>query len=1010
MSKTPFLHLLPPRLAKTAQRLSERIWTVDDTPLDIYATPPTSVHYSHAERGGDFLPVTDFPHYWGRSFDQRWFRIDLGDGGLKGFTHLAWRDRGEATVYLDGVPVGGVDPGHPFVALSEGFRELHIESICCRTGIWVHNETQGIDDRGSRLEGAFLARRDEVAWTAYYDYLVLWELCVWLAGQDRDLERPDLFSSPMRVRENWFTIDPLVRILVDGLDRAVDVYDREGPAALSEALRPLYRRVRGGLGDLRATVTGHAHIDLVWLWPERIGEAKAVHTFANVESLMRRYPEFIFGYSQPASYRAVGRRSPELMERVGARVAEGRWEPVGALEVECDTHLPCGEALARNLLLGQAEFQRMTGSPSRVVWLPDVFGYSACLPRLMAEAGVEFFYTTKLAWSTYERFPYTSFRWRGHDGTEITSHVMGYDQDYNSHGTIAHLCNPMRAHRQVHVHPEVLIPTGYGDGGGGPTEEMCERIRRSADLAGVPATGWGRIDQFFERLRESESELPVWDGEIFLEFHRGVFTTHVAVKQVFRALERGLQTLEAAHCATGRGVIDPHFWRRLVFSQFHDDIPGSSIIEVYEEGLAERGALIERALGEAAECFGKDGEAACFNPLPLPVKHRTANGLLEIGPLGVEKQTSAREASPEESCHAEEGAFYNNRCRLTWDRAGRISGLSFDGREVPLCGATGILRVYPDHPALFEAWDIDRNSVGAPLPCAGEARFIGVEESALRCVVRFHQPLTERSTAEFSYEIEAGSPVVRIEIVVDWADDEKLLRWEAATGYRTAPARYGAPFGSVTRPQKPGRLSTEAVFEVPGSRWMVVGDEGETNAVALTTKDRYGFGCHDGVAHCTLLRSALITETRTNRPLRSPAYDHTHSDHGRHHFSLALASGRLDAPCDEQPAALADTLFTDFLPVRTEGCSSFPLPQWSGGATVVPSWMKPAEDGQGWILRMHETRGQRGSLRLEDSRSWKIERVDLREQSGKNWNPGEELSFTPCDLISLRLRPRPTGA
>lgn len=1004
--KTPFLHLLPPRLAKTVERLKASIWTVSGESLPISAAPATDAHSPFSQRPVSCEPIRDFPHFWGRSFQQRWFTIGAAPSDLGSFTHLLWKDRGEATLYVDGMPWGGFDPGHPYVELPVSFSGLLVESICCRTGIWVHNESQGIDDRGSCLEGAFLARRDEAAWQAYYDFVVLWELLEWTAKNDRDLVHPELFSSPMRVREHWWMIHPLVRILVDGLDRAVDVYDREGAAALSAALRPLYEKVRGGLTGTRATLTGHAHIDLVWLWPERIGEAKAVHTFANVESLMRKYPEFVFGYSQPASYRAVARRSPELMDRVAARVAEGRWEPVGALEIEADTHMPCGEALVRNFLLGQAEFVRLTGSPSKVVWLPDVFGYSACLPRLMAEYGVEFFYTTKLAWSTYERFPYTSFRWRGHDGTEILSHIMGCHQDYNNHATITHLVNPLRGHRQVHLHPDVLIPTGYGDGGGGPTEDMCERVRRSADLAGVPSASWGRIDAFFERMRPAAAELPVWEGEMYLEFHRGVFTTHVAVKQTFRAFERALQTLEAAHCVTGRGSIDPHYWQRLVFSQFHDDIPGSSIIEVYEEGLAERRALIAKAEKEAAACFGSGEPDALFNPLALPVTRVLPDGLLTVPPLGVAGKSEVRPANEAEACRRSGNSFENNRCRIEWNADGEILALAFDGQPAPLLPGAGSLRVYPDHPALFEAWDIDRNSVGVPLPPAGKPELIAIEESPLRMAVRFGQQLTPRSRAEFSYVLEAAGPVVRLEIEVDWADDEALLRWECPTGYRGQSARYGAPFGSVTRPQRPGPLATEAQFEVPGSRWMVCGHDGEHDALALITKDRYGFGCADGTLHCTLLRSALITETKTNRPLRSPHYTHTHSDHGRHHFSLALASGRMDAAREEQPAALADALFTPCLPAASDALAESGFLGLDGAPSLIPAWAKPAQNGNGWILRLHETRGQRGTAQIRLADGWSAQKTNLPETGHAPLPEGNRIDFCPQDLISLRLRNR----
>ena len=365
-----------------------------------------------------------------------------------------------------------------------------------------------------------------------------------------------------------------------------------------------------------AVLTGHAHIDLVWLWPERVGEFKAVHTFATANRLMESYPEMRFGYSQPASYAAVARRSPALGNVVRRRIRQGVWEPIGATEVESDTLMACGEALARSFLLGQEGFRALTGKPSPVLWLPDVFGYAGCLPQLMCETGVKGFFTTKLTWNAVNRFPYSSFVWAGNDGSEVVAHIC-QDNGYNQNATPVELRRGAETHRQCDVHPEFLAPTGFGDGGGGVTEEMCERARRVASLSGLPPARWGRIDEFFARLEARKSQLPAYHGELYLEYHRGTFTTHGDVKAAFRDVERALQVHEAARCARGGKPIDPAPWHRIVFAQFHDYIPGSSIHEVYAEGKAEHAALAESARRQARlELSEKKGGEALFNPLP----------------------------------------------------------------------------------------------------------------------------------------------------------------------------------------------------------------------------------------------------------------------------------------------------------------------------------------------------------------------------------------------------------
>ncbi len=1003
MDKTPYLHLLPPRIGQAISRLRASIWTVDTTCLPLEAGLATRDHVAYGERPRDLERVEAYPQYWGRLFDQRWFRIGLEPDAVGAFTHLVWRDEGEATLYVDGVPVGGFDPGHKYVELPGKWDEMWVEATCCRTGIWVGNEPQGISEGGSRLQGAFLAKRDEAAWKVLHDFLVLWDVAEMLAKREPELVRPDRFASSMHLRESWMGIDPLVRILVGGLDRAVDALDNGGPEAAAAPLAELFERVRGALPGVRVTATGHAHIDLVWLWPERMGEAKAVHTFSNAESLLRRYPDFVFGYSQPASYRAVERRSPELMERVRARISEGRWEPVGAMEVESDTNMACGEALARSLLLGQEEFLRLTGSPSRVVWLPDVFGYCAALPRLMRETGVDFFYTTKLAWSTVTKFPFTSFRWRGHDGAEVIAHVMGCDQGYNAWGLPSDMVDPVRAHRQVDVHPEVLVPVGFGDGGGGPTEEMCERMRRYADLAGVPSARWGRIDEFFERLRPVADRLPVWDGEIYLEFHRGVLTTHVAVKQNFRHLERALQVEEAARAVTGTGQASVETWRRLVFAQFHDYIPGSSIIEVYEEGIPEREALAAASRAEAIDALGGTG-AALFNPLALSqsVLFEERDAVLTLPPLSVRTDEEAQPVREDQICRWDGRVLTNGRVEAELTTGGQMAALRFDGQSVVLAEPLGQLRCFKDHPAIFEAWDIDRNTLANPLPLAGVATLVsaGARRSAGGAV--YDVALTEKSRARVIYRVEAGLPVLKIRYEIEWHDDEMLLQAVFPTAYAGQQARFGAPFGSVLRPQRSRSLAADAQFEVPASRWAVVMDDGEAEGLALITQDRYGFGCRDGELHTSLVRSAKVTDADHHVALRNPRYTHRFSDHGSHVFEIALAWGGREVVREEQPAALADLLFTGSLPCAGQGAADLGL-NLEGGTSLVPAWVKPANDGRGLVLRLHETRGLRGKVRLSFAEGWQAERTNLKEEPGEPIAPGAALAFGPCELISVRV-------
>ncbi|MEM1099633.1 MAG: alpha-mannosidase, partial [Planctomycetota bacterium] len=382
LAPTHFHQFVLPRLAQGRDRLASMIWRVSGEALPVARTLPTSVHRNLADVSADeFQPVGETSLYWGKLFDQCWWRVELPTESSA--RYLKWCDQGEATVYAHGVPVYGIDPGHLYAPLPEGVRELTIESLCARTGIWVDGAEHGLDaEKGSHFQGAYLAERDEDAWHAWHDLDVLMQVMELLEKPEYQ-ENRGLWGRG-GYRPELTAADPLLRRLIHRTNEAIDVLDARGVAACRAVLAKIYGDYPAAPDAMKAVLTGHAHVDLVWLWPERAGEFKAVHSFANALHMLKQYPETTFGYSQPASYEAVERRSPALIQGVKQQIGEGRWEPTGAMYVESDVQLPCGEALVRAFQLGQQGFKELQGHESRCVWLPDVFGYSACMPTIMA--------------------------------------------------------------------------------------------------------------------------------------------------------------------------------------------------------------------------------------------------------------------------------------------------------------------------------------------------------------------------------------------------------------------------------------------------------------------------------------------------------------------------------------------------------------------------------------------------------------------------------------------------
>lgn len=1005
-STNPFLQLAMPRTLKTLGRLKESIWTRAGEVECSFGGNSSDPQSFAAAVKQPFKPV-QLPFVWGQVFDQGWFELSISNWIEDGW--LLWRDDGEGTLYVDGVPFYGFDVAHRFCPLPRKPARLHMESLCLQSAIW-HPEATLLGPAGSRLTQASVYRRNDVAWDLYHDFLVLTDLVT------EELRKEGLLAPPdCGVGAGWQPslerIPVMVRTLLRGLDDAVNALDSGGlPAAKRETVR-LFSWLAGRSERQKAILTGHAHIDLVWLWPEKNTYYKGRHTFATMTNLMERYPEFRFNASQPALYEAIESDSPALMEKVRERIRLGQWEALGAMYVESDTLMACGEALARSFLLGQSEFTALQGHPSPVLWLPDVFGYSACLPQIMRESGVEYFFTTKLTWSNINRFPHSSFVWRGHDGSEVLVHVT-QETGYNQSATVKELRQASLGHRQSDIHPEFLAPTGFGDGGGGVTEEMCERARRLKDVAGMPEATWGSVAEFFERMSASRPRLPVWQGELYLEYHRGTLTSHSDLKHCFRAGERALQTHEAVRVATQGRALDSAAWKRMVFSQFHDFIPGSSIWEVYEEGCAELTALAAQELqASREELHQKNGREALFNPLPLERVQvlEGAKKAVRLGPVSGAPVENLPEVLAQSPVMVSTSSLGNSRLKVDFDSLGRITCMVLDGREVAQAAPMGEIMLYPDFPHNYEAWDIDRQTLSLGQPVETSCEIETTQHGPLEASLSFRRKLGEKSEIKTTYRLNAFESSLRIDCEVDWHESQTLLKMLFPTAYSGKYARFGTPFGSVLRDQHPGDLRAEAMFESAASRWLQVGYDSGDEALAIITEAKYGVSCREGLVGVSLLRGVKVTgEDLSYKPLmpggiRRGGARETLTDQGTHHIRLALAPQHPNLSREESAAALADLLFTPNLAYHGETVSAG-LQGLEGGDSLIPCWCKPAELANGWVLRLHEVSGRSGKVRLKLDAGHTAERTNLLENCCKPLNKDLSFEFRPYELISIAIR------
>ncbi|MFP4977588.1 alpha-mannosidase [Paenibacillus sp. CN-4] len=416
--------------------------------------------------------------------------------------------------------------------------------------------------------------------------------------------------------------------LIGALHEAMDAFVRLSPGGTErgEAIADIETRLRertreiGGNAEGLIHMVGQSHIDIAWLWPARETVRKTSRTFSTVNALMDEYPEYRYAQSQPLLFEYLKTNDPVLYEKVKARIREGRWELVGGMWIEPDLNLPSGESLMRQMLYGQRFYEEEFGLRSDIEWLPDTFGYSASLPQILKHGGIRYFMTTKLGWNDTNVFPYDLFHWVGIDGTPMLSYL---NHGVNENTLPKDVHDHWQSFREKERHAEQMLLYGHGDGGGGVTREMLEYIDRADLMVGQPVSQYSTARAFFDRIEEAQPKLPQWQGDLYLELHRGTYTTHARNKRHNRKAEilyreaevwltlavAGNLLPETAASEVKREIHDG--WKLILLNQFHDIIPGSAITEAYETSEKEYSEVFR--LGSSALGAGLQALAASID-------------------------------------------------------------------------------------------------------------------------------------------------------------------------------------------------------------------------------------------------------------------------------------------------------------------------------------------------------------------------------------------------------------
>ncbi len=788
----------------------------------------------------------------------------------------------------------------------------------------------------------------------------------------------------------------------------------------------------------RLAVTGHAHLDLAWLWPLAETRRKARRTFSSVLGLMDRYEDFTFNQSSAQLYAWVEEDDPTLFERMEERISEGRWETVGGMWCEPDCQIPSGESFVRQLLHGQRYFEQKFGRRSTVAWLPDAFGFSPGIPQLLRGAGIYGFYTAKLKWSASNRFPHDLFEWEGIDGSRVTAHfTRNPGMDYNGDIAPFDLLGVWRNFGGKRRHPESLVPFGWGDGGGGPSEEMLESYARFQEFPALPRLRMSRVDEFFESL--PAGGLPKWAGELYLELHRGTLTTQGLVKKLNREAEHRLMEAEAfATLAHLDGAEYPakeldRLWKTLLLNQFHDILPGSSISEVYEEAREQLRDVVGGAkkLRDAALRSPADGAEdgntlfvanAGLAPRPLSVllpegvsavagngellpAQRTAEGLLVHAPdvlvpglgwcgLRVVEDDESWEVRPRIQVDSPDAGvvFENEILRVEIGADGTLHRV-YDkekDREVLLDGRGNQLWAYVDKPANWDAWDVDEDYELAGEEVSAVEKVEVIEDGPLRASVRVERRWRSSRIAQ-TYRLCAGSRRLDMVTEIDWHEREILLRALFPLDVRSQTATFETMYGAHERPTHRNTSWDAARFEVSAHRFADLSEPGY--GVALLNDGKYGHSARDNVLGISLLRS--------------PMYPDPFADEGAHRFTYSL----FPHPGDWTEAGVVEEAFALNSPlVAIPGSAAISEAGFvsAEGLKLALGSLKRSEDGRGVILRLYEPHGARGTSVVRFAREvLGAERVNLLEEADGEPVAIEDgvvrFEVRPFEVVTLRV-------
>lgn len=798
---------------------------------------------------------------------------------------------------------------------------------------------------------------------------------------------------------------------------------------------------------------GHTHIDVAWKWPLRQTREKAVRSFSTVLYLMKRYPKYRFFLSQPQLYEYVKEDAPEIFEQVKERVKEGRWEADGAMWLESDSNLTSGESLIRQILYGKKFFNEEFGiKEQEILWLPDAFGFLGALPQIMKRSGIRYFLTTKMGWNDADQQPDDTFLWEGIDGSRVTGlyittkNYEAYPErfekpvrevTYNGRQNASQTMGTWQNYRNKELNDAVLTVYGYGDGGGGPTEGMLEESKRlSYGIPGVPKVKLSGLKEYLQVLDKNlqNKKLNTWYGDLYLEYHRGTFSSIAENKKNNRICEYKNQQAEwlasllwwmnkknenANKNAYPKETLDKA-WKLLLLNQFHDILPGSAIAEVYEQSdidYAKIKAMDEEIISEVLESLSsnkseqKNGICA-WNPLGFAAEQvieldkkklhecgidkgcsltnvtaaqRFKDGTMLVtaslpakGSLymaaSAEKESLDKEAKKEHFALRDENTLETPWYIVSWNELGELTSL-YDKeakREVLEAGTVGNeIVVYEDIPKDYDAWNVESYYSRKHWKMSVKKPCMMTEAGEI-CAVLHTELSYESSVIEQDIAFFAHTRRIDFKTKIDWKEQQQLVKAEFHLDVMTRTAACEIPYGVMERPTHRNTSWQRAQFEMCAHRFVDLSEPGF--GVALLNDGRYGHSIEDSFVSLTLLTSGVFPFPDADKGLHELTYALMPHMGDWREANVVHEAGKLN----EKPIL---SVYKPSLLTEEKSSVRYTMCEVLSPNVIVTS-VKRAEDESGLIVRMYESSGIRTNVEwnLEDLCPKYIYECDMMEQ------------------------------